>query len=85
MANKNDLSLWVLEALKELSGAGTIVQIAKVIWEKHKQDLDSSGELFYTWQYDMRWAATNLRKRNLLLAAEVCPQGVWLLKKTNKG
>ena len=81
MANKNDLQLWVVEALKELGNQGTIIQVAKIIWKNHKQDLEQSGDLFYTWQYDVRWAGTYLRRRNLLLPADICPQGIWILRK----
>jgi hypothetical protein len=34
--------------------------IAKWIWEHHEAELRDSGDLFYTWQYDMRWAGTRL-------------------------
>jgi hypothetical protein len=60
MSNKADLIVWVEEALLEL-GEATVVEVAKHIWENHEQDLRSSGDLFYTWQYAMRWAAQELR------------------------
>ena len=63
MSNKADLIVWVEEALLEL-GEATVVEVAKHIWENHEQDLRSSGDLFYTWQYAMRWAAQELRDQS---------------------
>ena len=80
MTTREVLQDWVIDALKSLSGTGTIVQVAKHIWENHSKELKSSGDLFYTWQYDMRWAATKLRKRKIILAAEVSQKGQWRLK-----
>ena len=61
MATKQDLMPWVIEALEELRGKGTVVQVCKVVWRRHELDLRNSGDLFYTWQYDIRWAAQKLR------------------------
>lgn len=69
MTTKDDLQDWVTQALESFGGAGTIVQVAKYIWENHRKELQSSGELFYTWQYDMRWAATKLRNNKIILPA----------------
>ncbi|MFP7755675.1 hypothetical protein ACLG6S_13690 [Thermodesulfobacteriota bacterium B35] len=80
MATREDLQHWVVEALKSLGGAGTIVQVAKHIWDNHNSELKASGDLFYTWQYDMRWAATKLRNSNKILPAEVSLKGEWRLK-----
>ncbi|HHF2903019.1 TPA: hypothetical protein ACPJZ5_000776 [Vibrio diabolicus] len=79
MANRTDLQDWVLNALKDLGGSGTIVDVAKVLWKEHEQELKSSGDMFYTWQYDMRWAATKLREQSKIKSAEESPRGVWLL------
>jgi len=62
MATKHDLEDWVYEALKNLGGRGRLIEVAKQIWKNHQSDLSSSGDLFYTWQYDMRWAANRLRR-----------------------
>ncbi|WP_118134302.1 hypothetical protein [Oceanicella sp. SM1341] len=61
MATKTDLVTWVAQALTELGGRGSVVDVAKIIWRDHSEDLRASGDLFYTWQYDMRWAAQSLR------------------------
>ena len=80
MATREDLQDWVVQALESLGGTGAIVQVAKHIWENHSEELQSSGDLFYTWQYDMRWAATKLRNGKLILPAEVSQKGQWRLK-----
>lgn len=66
MVTKADLKDWVVEALKANNGEGSILYVAKYIWDHHQNDLHEH-DLFYSWQYDMRWAATELRKRGALL------------------
>ena len=61
MADRDDLKLWVVQALKSMGGKGSIVDICRHIWENHEAELKASGDLFYTWQYDMRWAGQRLR------------------------
>lgn len=34
----------------------------------------------YTWQYDIRWAATELRKTGFMIEATESPRGIWQLK-----
>ncbi len=79
MVSRLDLQDWVVEALRELGGSGSIVEVAKILWRDHEQDFSASGDLFYTWQYDMRWACTKLRASNIVCAAESTPKGVWKL------
>ena len=67
MAERSDLQLWVLRALADLGGHGTIVQVARYIWDAHEDDLRDSDDLFFTWQYDLRWAAYRLRKSGHLV------------------
>lgn len=66
MAHKSDLPEWVHECLKKLGGSARIVDICKCIWEIHEAELRQSGDLFYTWQYDVRWAGVRLRKAGVL-------------------
>jgi hypothetical protein len=42
------------------------VQVCGSVWQQHEQDLRASGDLFFTWQYDIRWAAQTLRHRGTL-------------------
>lgn len=79
MISRSDLQDWVVSALRELGGSGSIVGVAKILWRDHENDLKASGDLFYTWQYDMRWACTKLRKNKVVCAAEATPKGVWRL------
>lgn len=80
MATKHDLQDWVRDALRELGASARLVEVAKIIWRDHEADLRASGNLFYTWQYDMRWAANRLRRAGVMKPAEASPSGVWQLK-----
>jgi hypothetical protein len=80
MASREDLQEWVIRALKAQGGTGTIVEVARHLWSNHEAELRSSGDLFYTWQYDMRWACTRLRERKIVQPAEVSARGEWKLQ-----
>ena len=77
MATKHHLDDWVLEALRAHSGRANIVQIAKYLWEHHEPDLRASGDLFYTWQYDMRWAGQRLYKSGKIKHKGTTGRGFW--------
>ena len=79
MASRSDLQDWVVDALREHGGKASIVDVARSLWARHEQDLRHSGDLFYTWQYDMRWACTQLRTRKLVQPAEASEPGIWHL------
>lgn len=79
MATKEHLQDWVLEALEELGGSGTVVDVCEVVWRRHESDLRASGRLFYTWQYDIRWAAQKLRDDGRLRTKEGKRGGPWEL------
>ncbi len=79
MARKDDLQDWIITALRANEGRATGVEIAKHIWRHHESTLRQSNDLFYTWQYDMRWAANILRSKGLLKDATSSPKGVWEL------
>jgi hypothetical protein len=79
VATKYDLEDWILVALSEHRGEGSIVQICRSVWRLHENDLRSSGDLFFTWQYDIRWAAQRLRDRRVLVANGQTPRGIWRL------
>jgi hypothetical protein len=66
MASNALLKTWVLEALEALGGSGKVVDISRHIWENHEADLKAEGDLFYTWQYAMRWAAQTLQHEGKL-------------------
>jgi hypothetical protein len=79
MVSKADFQDWVLEALESAGGSAPLVAVCKHIWTSHEMDLRSSGDLFYTWQYDVRWAAYQLRRRGVLRPVSQSPKGVWEL------
>lgn len=67
MATKDDLQEWVIDALRDLGGEAHLTAVARHIWEHHESELRTSGDLFYTWQYDMRWAAQRLQVAGRLI------------------
>ncbi len=79
MATKEDLSGWLIEALRTNNGSASIVEVCKYVWNNYENELRRSGDLFFTWQYDIRWVATQLRNKGILRAAEASPSGIWEL------
>ena len=77
--NVGGLQELVVEALKAHNGQAGIVEVCKHIWANHENELRQSGDLFFTWQYDVRWAANQLRRNGALRAAEASPRGIWEL------
>lgn len=77
MSTKEDLKRYILEALDELNGSASIINISKVVWRRHQGDLYNGGNIFYTWNYDLRWAAHQLQKENRLNT--LARRGVWSL------
>jgi len=71
---------WVAEALRANGGRADVLTLSKAIWEAHEADLRASGDLFYTWQYDIRWAANILRRTGRMKPAEDSERGLWELK-----
>jgi hypothetical protein len=69
MITRDVLQDWVVEALQSLGGKGSVLNVSKYIWREHEKDLRNSGDLFYTWQYDVRWAAQKLRNAGKLKPA----------------
>lgn len=65
MATRSDLKRWVYESLLAL-GPSMVPDIAKHIWDNHEAELRKSGDLFYTWQYAMRWEAQKLQQEGKL-------------------
>jgi hypothetical protein len=63
---RETLQGWVLDGVKANGGSANIVQVARHIWENHRDDLEHAGDFFFTWQYEMRWAAQRLRDQGKL-------------------
>jgi hypothetical protein len=74
-----DLPHFVEEALKANGGKASIIEVCKYVWKNHQNELKNTDELFYTWQYDIRWAATELRKTKKMKSVELSPKGIWEL------
>jgi len=77
MSTRHELKLWVEEALRRYGGQAKLLDVAKDIWKHHEAGLLAAGELFFTWHYDMRWAATSLRKDGVV--EESGTRGIWKL------
>ena len=85
MATRADLVDWLLvdwlyDALRHFDGRTRIVAVCGYVWEQHEEELRDSDDLFFTWQYDIRWAATRLRQRNIMRQADESRRGVWELR-----
>lgn len=66
MAVRDVLQEWLVEALRSLGGSASVIDVSREVWRRHQQDIENTGDLLYTWQYDLRWAATRLRKEGRL-------------------
>ena len=77
-ATRHDLQEWLVDALRAYGGSATIVQVCEHVWGHHEHDLREAGDLFYTWQYDIRWAATKLRKQGVVGPPSAAPVGTWI-------
>jgi len=71
------LQQWVVEAIRASGGSASVVDVAKRVWNAHEQDIRSRGDLLFTWQYDMRWAAHALRRKGVVKPAQQSPRGIW--------
>jgi len=79
MANKYDLETWLVDTLRMLGGEAPIARICEQVWRAHEPELRTSGDLFFTWQYDIRWAAQRLRDQRILVPNGQAPRGSWRL------
>lgn len=53
-----------------MGGRGWPKDVAKYVWHKYEDALRESGDMLYTWQYDLRWAAQSLRDTGVLKAVD---------------
>ncbi|WP_127589976.1 hypothetical protein [Paenibacillus lautus] len=77
MLSKGDLGRLIVECIKQKNGRATVLDVSKYIWANYEDQLRQSGDLFYTWQYDYRWQATELRKKGILKHSD--KRGYWEL------
>ncbi|PPD45312.1 MAG: hypothetical protein CTY15_04345 [Methylocystis sp.] len=78
---REDLVPIVEAAVRANGGTATVVEVAQYIWKNHEAELKASGKLFFTWQYDMRWAALKLRKMKRLADPASAEKGCWQIAK----
>ena len=82
MAVRDVLRDWLVEALESMGGSGSVLEVSRQVWRRHQRDIENAGDLLYTWQYDLRWAATALRKTGRL--AENSRGEPWTLTRTGR-
>lgn len=70
---------WVVEALEDLGGRATFLEISKHVWKHREEEIRRIEDLLFEWQYELRWAAHFLRRNGTLRAATESPRGVWQL------
>lgn len=83
---RQDLPNLLYSLIKDLGGSASMMEIFREFWKRYEPLLKSSGDLFYTWNYDIRWAATQLRNANRMKPASkqenthgapTSPKGIW--------
>jgi ADP-ribosylglycohydrolase len=79
IAGRPSLTAWLLGSLRARGGAASLVQVSRDIWQQHEEELRRSGDLFYTWQHDLRRVAARLRDEGRLAPSSDGDQGVWRL------
>ena len=79
MLVRDDLKPWIVNALRASGGRASVVEVCKHVWRNHEAELRQGGDLFFTWQYDIRWAATKLRHEGVLAATEPRSPTPWQL------
>lgn len=66
MFTRDDLKPLIIKALKNFGGKARVLQVCKYIWDNHEAEIKASGDLLYKWQYDVRWAAQELRDEGIM-------------------
>ena len=77
--NRKSMTEWIVEALRELGGSGSVLEICKAVWENHGEEIAHAGDMFYKWQYEIRWAGHSLEKEGSS-SHQASPAGKWHLK-----
>lgn len=66
MVTRESMKLCIIACLQQRGGSGWPREVSKYVWDNHEGELKASGDLLYTWQYDIRWAAQQLRNDGVL-------------------
>ena len=77
MLDRTALVPLILEALKANGGSARIHEVGKYIWDNREVDLRKSGNFFYKWQYELRWASDQLAHAGKISKGP--PRGLWHL------
>lgn len=79
MQGRELMKEWVKEVLRDLGGSASILEICKGVWKLLQKEIRQTEDLFYQWQYEIRWAGDLLRREGVILSAASSPRGVWQL------
>ncbi|HIC8823640.1 TPA: hypothetical protein ACW719_003534 [Klebsiella aerogenes] len=66
MVTREDMKQWIILCLQEGNGSAWPREVSKYVWDNYESELKASGDVLYTWQYDIRWAAQQLRYDGIL-------------------
>jgi hypothetical protein len=77
MLNREALVPLVTDALQANGGSARIHQVGKYIWDNYRSELERSGDFFYKWQYELRWASDKLAHQGKIRKGP--PRGVWYI------
>jgi hypothetical protein len=78
MLTRQGLEPLIVEALQSAGGSLSLKDINKSIWQNHQHELEESGDFFYIWQYELRWAGEALDKAGIIKRGP--PRGMWHLR-----
>ncbi|HEX5227610.1 MAG TPA: hypothetical protein VFW44_07860 [Bryobacteraceae bacterium] len=84
MLVRDDLKPWIKDALEASGGQASVIEVCRYVWHHHEAELRQGGDLFFTWQYDIRWAATKLRHEGIIAAADKKSHTPWRLAERNQ-
>ena len=83
---RDDMPDILYDIIWQMGGRAKMIDIFKKFWQDYYDELSKSGDLFYTWNYDIRWAATKLRKAGRMKQAkeqentygqDISSKGIW--------
>lgn len=73
--SRNDLIELIVVAIRDAGGSANIAQIGRYVWDNYEAELRNSGDFFYKWQYELRWASDVLVREKRIKKGP--PRGVW--------
>lgn len=66
MVTRDRMKQWIIECLQGRGGRAWPREVSKYVWDNYEKELKDAGDILYTWQYDIRWAAQQLRNEGVL-------------------